>query len=101
MAKQCIPLRDEKRRALNERLQAKRSELKAIISSETADFADKIVARDELNAMPKDSSKVRQVNRCSITGRPHGVFRAVGICRNKFREMAANGELPGFTKSSW
>jgi|TARA_Y100001960_G_scaffold4997_1_gene5297 small subunit ribosomal protein S14 len=101
MARKCVPLRDEKRRAMVERAAEKRAELKAIISSETASFEDKMAARDELNAMPRDTSKVRVVNRCSITGRPHGVFRAVGICRNKFREMAANGELPGFTKSSW
>ena len=101
MARQCVPLRNDKRVAQVARDAAKRAELKAIISSETASFADKMDARDALNKMAKDGSKVRLVNRCAITGRPHGVFRAVGICRNKFREMAANGELPGFTKSSW
>lgn len=101
MARQCVPLRNEKRVAQVARDAAKRAELKAIISSEIASFADKMDARDTLNKMAKDGSKVRLVNRCAITGRPHGVFRAVGICRNKFREMAANGELPGFTKSSW
>jgi|TARA_Y100001960_G_scaffold131732_1_gene139969 small subunit ribosomal protein S14 len=101
MAKQCVPLRDEKRRVQVAKDAAKRAELKAIIASETASFDDKMAARDTLNKMPKNGSKVRLVNRCSITGRPHGVFRAVGICRNKFRQMAANGELPGFTKSSW
>ena len=101
MAKQCVPLRDEKRRVQVAKDAAKRAELKAIITSETASFDDKMAARDALNKMPKNGSKVRLVNRCSITGRPHGVFRAVGICRNKFRQMAANGELPGFTKSSW
>jgi len=101
MARKCVPVRDEKRRAQVAKDAAKRAELKAIISSETASFDAKIEARDTLNKMPKDGSKVRVVNRCSLTGRPHGVFRAVGICRNKFRQMAANGELPGFTKSSW
>ncbi|HAG53487.1 MAG TPA: 30S ribosomal protein S14 [Alphaproteobacteria bacterium] len=101
MARKCVPVRDEKRRVQVAKDAAKRAELKAIISSETASFDAKIEARDTLNKMPKDGSKVRVVNRCALTGRPHGVFRAVGICRNKFRQMAANGELPGFTKSSW
>ena len=101
MAKQCIPVRNEKRQAQVARDAEKRAELKAIISSETASFADKRQAMFDLTEMKRDGSKVRVVNRCAITGRPHGVFRAVGICRNKFREMAANGELPGFTKSSW
>jgi|TARA_Y100000590_G_C15527200_1_gene941745 small subunit ribosomal protein S14 len=101
MARKCVPLRDEKRRVLVDRFAEKRAELKKIVASETASFDDKRAAMFELQKLPKDSSKVRVVNRCSITGRPHGVFRAVGICRNKFRQMAANGELPGFTKSSW
>lgn len=101
MARKCVPLRNEKRRVMVERLAEKRAELKAIIASPETDFDVKMEKVAELNKLPKDSSKVRLVNRCSITGRPHGVFRAVGICRNKFREMAANGELPGFTKSSW
>ena len=101
MAKQCIPVRNEKRRAQITRDLEKRKALKAIISSETVSFDEKRAAMFELTEMKRDGSKVRLVNRCAITGRPHGVFRAVGICRNKFREMAANGELPGFTKSSW
>lgn len=101
MAKQCMPKRDEKRRVMVAAAADKRAKLKAIILSQTASFEEKMTARDTLNAMPRDTSKTRVVNRCSITGRPHGVFRAVGICRNMFRKMAANGELPGFTKSSW
>ncbi|MCP4355873.1 MAG: 30S ribosomal protein S14 [Proteobacteria bacterium] len=101
MARQCVPARNEKRIELVEKYAAKRAELKAIIKSETVPFADKMAARDELNKLPRDSAKVRVRNRCSITGRPHGVFRKLMICRNMFRKMAANGELPGFTKSSW
>lgn len=101
MARKCVPLRDEKRRVLVDRFAEKRAELKKIIANPETSFEAQREAMFELQKLPKDSSKVRLVNRCSITGRPHGVFRAVGICRNKFRQMAANGELPGFTKSSW
>lgn len=101
MSRKCVPVRNEKRIAMSERHAEKRAELKAIIKSENASFDEKMAARDELNAMPRDGSKIRVRNRCSITGRGNGVFKKLGICRNKFRQMAANGELPGFTKSSW
>jgi small subunit ribosomal protein S14 len=101
MSRQCVPVRNEKRKSSVARFAAKRAELKAIISSEKATYEEKIEARDALNKLPKDSSRVRLRKRCSITGRGRGVFAIAGICRNKLRQMAANGELPGIQKSSW
>ncbi len=56
---------------------------------------------DELDKLPRNSSKKRLHNRCKLTGRPKGYMRKFGLCRNKFREMALMGKLPGITKSSW
>jgi small subunit ribosomal protein S14 len=61
----------------------------------------KSAAQAKLNALPRDSAKSRQRNRCAITGRPHGVYRKFGLGRNKLREAAMNGEIPGLTKASW
>ena len=62
---------------------------------------ERAAAQAKLNSLPRDSSPVRQRNRCAITGRPHGVYRKFGLGRNKLREAAMNGEIPGLTKASW
>jgi small subunit ribosomal protein S14 len=56
---------------------------------------------DELDALPRNSNKIRMHNRCQLTGRPKGYIRQFGLCRVKFREMALAGKIPGITKSSW
>ena len=58
-------------------------------------------ARLKLQQLPRNASPVRQRNRCALTGRPRGVFRKFGLCRNKLREIAFRGEVPGMTKASW
>jgi small subunit ribosomal protein S14 len=55
----------------------------------------------KLAALPRDSSPVRQRNRCGLTGRPHGYFRKFGLARNKLREMVMQGDVPGVVKASW
>jgi small subunit ribosomal protein S14 len=60
-----------------------------------------MAATDSLQKLPRNSSSVRQRNRCAITGRPHGVYRKFGLCGNKLRESAMEGDLPGLTKASW
>ena len=62
---------------------------------------ERAVAQTKLNAMPRDSSPSRMRARCAITGRPHGVYRKFGLGRNKLREAAMKGEIPGLTKASW
>jgi small subunit ribosomal protein S14 len=58
-------------------------------------------ARQKLQQLPRDSSPVRQRNRCELTGRPRGYFRKFGLCRLKLREAAMRGEVPGIVKASW
>ena len=93
--------RELKREKLVRKHAAKRAELKKIIKDLSTSDEDRAVAVAKLNALPRDSSPSRMRNRCSITGRPHGVYRKFGLGRNKRREAAMKGEIPGLTKSSW
>jgi small subunit ribosomal protein S14 len=79
----------------------KRGELKAIIGSVDASDEEKWDAQIALQKLPRDASPVRQRRRCQITGRPHGVYRKFGLCRNKLREAAMRGDVPGLVKASW
>lgn len=101
MAKKSMIAREVKREKLVKRHAAKRAELKKIIRNLNTSDEDRAAAVAKLNSLPRDSSPSRQRNRCSITGRPHGVYRKFGLGRNKLREAAMNGEIPGLTKSSW
>lgn len=93
--------REVKRAKLVNKFAAKRKELKEIISSEDASFDEKMVAVATLQSLPRDSSRARQRNRCRITGRPHGYYRKFGLSRNKLREAAMRGDVPGLVKASW
>ena len=101
MAKKSMIQRELKRAKLVAKYAEKRKELKAIIRSVSASDEERRVAQAKLNAMPRDASPTRQRNRCAITGRPHGVYRKFGLGRNKLREGAMKGEIPGLTKASW
>jgi small subunit ribosomal protein S14 len=94
-------MRELKRTKLVKRHAAKRVELKKIIRNLNTSDNDRAVAVAKLSSLPRDSSPSRQRNRCAITGRPHGVYRKFGLARNKLREAAMNGEIPGLTKASW
>jgi len=80
---------------------AKRDELKKIIASPNASYEDKMDAVTRLNKLPRDSSPVRQRNRCELSGRPRGVYRKFGLGRNKLREATMRGDVPGLRKASW
>ena len=101
MAKKSMIAREVKRKKLVDGNQAKRAELKKIIISPTASDEEKLAADIKLQKMPRDSSPVRQRNRCNITGRPHGFYRKFGLGRNKLREAVMRGDVPGVTKASW
>ena len=101
MAKQSMIARDVKRAKLADKFYAKREELKKIISSESASDEERWVAVLKLQTLPRDSSPIRQRNRCRQTGRPHGVLRKFGLSRIKVREAAMRGEIPGLKKASW
>lgn len=101
MAKKSMIARETKRTKLVKRYATRRVALKATIHNINTSDDDRAVAQEKLNAMPRDASPSRQRNRCSITGRPHGVYSKFGLGRNKLREAAMNGEIPGLTKASW
>ena len=101
MAKTSVLIRQQKREKLQKRFAKKRAALKAIVRDLNSTDDQKMTAQAKLNAMPRDSSKSRQRNRCAITGRPRGVYRKFGLARNKLREAAMSGEIPGLTKASW
>ena len=101
MAKKSMIMRELKRTKLVKRHAVKRVELKKIIRNLNTSDEDRAVAVAKLSSLPRDSSPSRRRNRCAITGRPHGVYRKFGLARNKLREAAMNGEIPGLTKSSW
>jgi len=101
MAKKSMIAREAKRAKLNKRLQARREELKSVVSATNADYESKWEAMLALQKLPRDSGKTRQRNRCGLTGRPHGYYRKFGLSRNKLREIILKGQAPGVVKSSW
>ena len=101
MDKKSMIQRELKRGKMVQKYANKRAQLKAIIRNINSSDEDRAVAQAKLNALPRDASPTRQRNRCAITGRPHGVYRKFGLGRNKLRESAMNGEIPGLTKASW
>ena len=101
MAKKSMIMRELKREKLVARYAKKRTELKSIVRNLNRTDEERAAAQVKLNAMPRDSSPSRQRSRCAITGRPRGVYRKFGLGRNKLREAAMRGEIPGLTKASW
>lgn len=101
MAKVSMVQRDVKRAKLVDKYAEKRAELKSIIADPSTDFAEKEAAMHKLNKLPRDSSPVRKRNRCRQTGRPRGYYRKFGLARNKLREAAMRGDIPGLRKASW
>lgn len=101
MAKLALINREEKRRKTVEKYAAKRAALNAQINDLKLPEEERMSARLSLQQLPRNASPVRARNRCSLTGRPRGVFRKFGLCRNKLREIAFRGEVPGMTKASW
>ena len=101
MAKKSMIERERKRLKTVERYARKRVELKAIVASPQSSDEERRAAQAKLQALPRDASPVRLRNRCAISGRPHGYYRKFGLARNKLREAAMKGEIPGLTKASW
>lgn len=101
MAKKSMIARDVKRARMVAKYADKRAQLKARIKDANLSQEERFEAAQELQKLPRDSSPVRQTNRCRLTGRPRGYYRKFGLSRNKLREAAMNGEVPGLAKSSW
>ena len=101
MAKKSIISRERKRQRLVQKYAQKRVELKRIMFDPNASEEEREAARRKFHSLPRDSSPVRLRNRCRLTGRPHGYYRKFGLGRNKLREAAMRGDIPGLVKSSW
>ena len=101
MAKKSMINRETKRLMIAKKYAVKRAALKAIVANVEASDDDRWAAQEKLQKLPRDASPVRQQRRCSLTGRPHAVYRRFGLGRNKLREAAMRGDVPGLVKSSW
>ena len=101
MAKLSLINRDQKRRALVKKFAKKREELEAILNNPKASEEVRFAARLKIQQLPRNANPTRLRNRCAITGRPRGVYSKFGLGRNKLREYAMRGEIPGIVKASW
>lgn len=101
MAKTSMIAREAKRTKTVAKYAAKRNELKAKIKDANVSYEDRMEAQQQLQKLPRDASPSRGRRRCSITGRPHGVYRKFALCRNKLREHTMRGDVPGLRKGSW
>ena len=101
MAKNSMIARENKRARTAKRFATRRAELKAIVKSNSSSYEERYQAQQKLQGLPRDASPVRARNRCRVTGRPHGYYRKFGLSRNKLREAAMRGDVPGLVKASW
>ena len=101
MAKACMVNRELRRQRMVKKYAARRKALKNQLKDASLSEAERGAAREKLAKMPRDASAVRLRNRCNMTGRPHGYYRKFGLARNKLREAAMRGDVPGLVKASW
>ena len=101
MAKTNMLMREKKRLKIAKKYAKRRAEIKELIRDPKTLAEERVQAQVELQKQPRDASKSRQRNRCSITGRSRGVYRKFGLARTKLREAANRGEIPGLAKASW
>ena len=101
MAKLALINRNEKRKKLVAKYAKRRAALQSVVESSKASDEDRYAARLKLQQLPRNATPTRVRNRCSLTGRPRGVFSKFGLGRNKLREYVLRGEVPGVVKASW
>jgi small subunit ribosomal protein S14 len=101
MAKISMINREKKRQRIAKKYARKRQALKALIGDPDTPDDERFEAQLKLQKLPRNASPCRQVRRCNLTGRPHAVYRRFGLSRNKLREAAMRGDVPGLVKSSW
>jgi small subunit ribosomal protein S14 len=101
MAKLAVKLREQKRRKTVEKFKTRRLELLELLRDPKTPDEEREAARERLQKLPRNASPTRLRNRCAITGRPRGVYRKFGLGRNKLRDLALRGEVPGVIKASW
>ena len=101
MAKLSAINKNNRRRKLSNKYYEKRKKLKKIIMNKKLSLEERFKAQQKLSKLPRNSAKVRVMNRCQITGRPHGVYRKLKISRIALRQLGLQGKIPGLVKSSW
>ena len=101
MAKLSAVNKNKKRIKLSDRLYKKRQALKKIVMDKKIPLEERFKAQQKLSKLPSNSAKIRVMNRCEITGRPHGVYRKLKISRIALRQLGLEGKIPGLVKSSW
>ena len=101
MARKSIVNREQRRTRTVQKYAAKRAELKAKLRDPNLSDDERDAVRRKFHTLPRDASPVRGQNRCRLTGRPHGFYRKFGLSRNKLREAAMRGDVPGLVKASW
>lgn len=101
MAKKCMVEKEGKRKRMDKQFSKRRAALKATIKDKETPMEERFEAVMKLAKLPRNSAKVRQRNRCELTGRPRAVYRKFKLCRIKLRELANLGQIPGVVKSSW
>ena len=101
MAKLSSINKNNKRVKMSDRYYKKRKSLKKIIMDKKISLEDRFKAQQKLSKLPRNSAKTRVMNRCEITGRPHGVYRKLKISRIALRQLGLQGKIPGLVKSSW
>lgn len=101
MARTSVIEREKKREKVVAKYAAKRAQLKAVIADRSASDDERWQAQLQLQQLPRNASPVRLRRRCGQTGRPRGVYRKFGLGRNKLREAAMRGDVPGLVKASW
>jgi small subunit ribosomal protein S14 len=101
MAKKSLVQRNEKRKEMSQLHRAKRLKVIAATKDKSLPFEDRLAAQIKLSEMPRNGSRTRCRNRCSLTGRPRGNLRKFGMSRIALRELASWGQVPGLVKSSW
>ncbi len=101
MAKKSAINKNNRRIKLSDKFYKKRLELKKTIMDKKLSLEERFKAQQKLSKLPRNSAKVRVMNRCQITGRPHGVYRKLKISRIALRQLGLEGKIPGMVKSSW
>jgi small subunit ribosomal protein S14 len=101
MAKQSTIQKNINRKKLIERLSKKRASLKNLLKNKDISFEDRIKTQVKIDALPRNSSKIRFRNRCFLSGRPRGVYSKFNLSRIAIRDLAGKGQIPGLTKASW
>ena len=101
MSKIALINREKKRRAVVKKFATKRAEIIASINNAKLTQEERYAARLDLQKLPRNASPTRLRNRCTLTGRPRGVYSKFGLGRNKLRQIAMAGEVPGMIKASW